>query len=67
MIGRYCQLDGAGERLMQGAFDRLGLTGRSHDRILRMARTIADLEGSEHIEASHLAEAIQFRSSGILK
>ena len=67
MIGRYCQLDDAGERLMQGAFDRLGLTGRSHDRILRMARTIADLEGSEHIEASHLAEAIQFRSSGILK
>ena len=52
---------------MQGAFDRLGLTGRSHDRILRMARTIADLEGSEHIEAPHLAEAIQFRSSGILK
>ena len=67
MIGRYCQLDDAGERLMQGAFDRLGLTGRSHDRILRMARTIADLEGSEHIEASHLAEAIQFRSSSILK
>ena len=67
MIGRYCQLDDAGERLMQGAFDRLGLTGRSHDRILRMARTIADLEGSEHIEAPHLAEAIQFRSSGILK
>ena len=67
MIGRYCQLDDAGERLMQGAFDRLGLTGRSHDRILRMARTIADLEGSERIEASHLAEAIQFRSSGILK
>ena len=67
MIGRYCQLDDAGERLMQGAFDRLGLTGRSHDRILRMARTIADLEGSEHIEASHLAEAIQFRGSGILK
>ena len=67
MIGRYCQLDDAGERLMQGAFDRLGLTGRSHDRILRMARTIADLEGSERIEAPHLAEAIQFRSSGILK
>ena len=67
MIGRYCQLDDAGERLMQSAFDRLGLTGRSHDRILRMARTIADLEGSERIEASHLAEAIQFRSSGILK
>ena len=67
MIGQYCQLDEAGERVMQGAFDRLGLTGRSHDRILRMARTIADLEGSEDIEAPHLAEAIQYRSSSILK
>ncbi len=67
MIGRYCQLDDAGEKLMQGAFDRLGLTGRSHDRILRMARTIADLEGAEAIEAPHLAEAIQYRSSSILK
>ena len=67
MIGRYCRLDDAGEKLMQGAFDRLGLTGRSHDRILRMARTIADLEGAETIEAPHLAEAIQYRSSSILK
>ena len=67
MVGRYCALDEAGDRLMKGAFDRLGLTGRSHDRILRMARTIADLEGAESISAAHLAEAIQFRSSGILK
>ena len=67
MIGQYCRLDDAGEKLMQGAFDRLGLTGRSHDRILRMARTIADLEGAEAIEAPHLAEAIQYRSSSILK
>ena len=67
MVGRYCALDEAGDRLMKGAFDRLGLTGRSHDRILRMARTIADLEGAEDISAAHLAEAIQFRSSGILK
>ena len=67
MVGRYCALDEAGEKLMQGAFERLGLTGRSHDRILRMARTIADLEGAEDISAAHLAEAIQFRSSGILK
>ena len=67
MIGQYCALDEAGEKLMRGAFDRLGLTGRSHDRILRMARTIADLDGAEHIDASHLAEAIQYRSNNILK
>ncbi len=67
MIGQFCQLDEAGERLMQSAFDRMGLTGRSHDRILRMARTIADLEGSENILPQHLAEAIQYRSNNILK
>ena len=67
MIGKYCALDAAGDKLMRGAFERLGLTGRSHDRILRMARTIADLEGCENIEAAHLAEAIQYRSNSILK
>ena len=67
MIGQYCALDEAGDKLMKGAFDRLGLTGRSHDRILRMARTIADLEGCEQIEAGHLAEAIQYRSNNVLK
>lgn len=67
MIGEFCALDEPGERLMQNAFDRMGLTGRSHDRILRMARTIADLEGSECISAAHLAEAIQYRSNNILK
>lgn len=67
MIGRFCALDDAGETLMKNAFDRLGLTGRSHDRILRMARTIADLDGSETITSAHLAEAIQYRSNNILK
>lgn len=67
MIGRFCVLDAAGETLMKNAFDRLGLTGRAHDRILRLARTIADLDHSDTIESTHLAEAIQYRSSSILK
>ena len=67
MIAKFCQLDAMGEKLMKDAFDRLGLTGRSHDRILRMARTIADLAGAENIAAHHLAEAIQYRSNALLK
>ncbi len=67
MVGRFCKLDTAGEKLLKSAFDRLGLTARSHDRLLRVARTIADLEGAENIEASHLAEAIQYRNTDTLK
>ena len=58
----FCALDNEGEALMRAAFDTMPLSARSHDRILRVARTIADLEGSERIEAAHLAEAIQYRT-----
>ena len=67
MVGEFCRLDAAGEKILKGAFDRLGLTARSHDRLLRVARTIADLEGCENIEAGHLAEAIQYRNTDILR
>jgi len=66
-IAEFCPLDAAGEKMMKNAFERMGLTARSHDRILRVARTIADLDGAEHIEAMHLAEAIQYRNTDILK
>ena len=67
MVGTYCKLDDAGERLLRSAFDRMGLTARSHDRILRVARTIADLEGAADIAPEHLAEAVQYRYTSILK
>ncbi|MDR1116915.1 MAG: YifB family Mg chelatase-like AAA ATPase [Oscillospiraceae bacterium] len=61
MIGEYCKLDETGSRLMKNAFDKLNLTARSYDRILRLALTIADLDMSDGVEASHIAEALQYR------
>ena len=66
-IAQFCALDEAGDRLMESAFARMGLTARSHDRILRVARTIADLDGAESIGPQHLAEAIQYRNTDILR
>ena len=59
---RFCQLDEESEKLLRQVFEQLHLSARSHDRILKVARTIADLAGSEHIQAEHLAEAVQMRT-----
>lgn len=61
-LNTYCLLTDDCEELMRQAFDSMGLTARSYDRILRVARTIADLEGEEDISAEHIAEAIQYRT-----
>jgi magnesium chelatase family protein len=61
-IKKYCQLDDTGEHLLAGAVRQLGLSARAYHRILKVARTIADLDHQEHIAPHHLLEAIQYRS-----
>ncbi|MGE4354443.1 MAG: YifB family Mg chelatase-like AAA ATPase [Oscillospiraceae bacterium] len=61
-LAKYCVMDDACTELLRLAFSRMSLTARSYDRILRVARTIADLAGSERIAAGHIAEAIQYRT-----
>ena len=60
-VRRHVVLDAAGRSFLAAVVDRLGVTGRGHDRLLRVARTIADLSGSSSVEPAHLAEASQFR------
>lgn len=60
-VRRFCPLDGAGQRLMQAAMRQLHLSARAYHRVLKLARTIADLAGADAIGPAHLAEAIQYR------
>ena len=62
LVKKYCKLSAECEKVLEQAFAKLNLTARAHDRILKVARTIADLDGSENIELSHLIEAINYRS-----
>jgi magnesium chelatase family protein len=61
-LRRHCALDTAGRTLLDTAFERLGFSARALDRVLKVARTIADLAGEEAIRSAHVAEAIQYRS-----
>ncbi len=63
LLQEHCVLDEQANALMKRAFDKMGLTARSYTKILRVARTIADMAGSETIDAAHLAEAIQYRTT----
>jgi magnesium chelatase family protein len=62
LIRKQCALDDAGERTLEMAVRRMGLSARAHDRILKVARTIADLDHSDSVSSKHLAEAVQYRS-----
>ena len=61
-LRQFCRLDDGAQQLLQAAYDRMGLSGRSYDRLLRVARTIADLAGEDVIGADAVAEAIQYRN-----
>ena len=62
MCEKYCVLSRDANSMLRAAFDSMGMSGRAYNRVLKVARTIADLGGSERIEAEHIAEAIQYRS-----
>lgn len=61
-LDSFCKIDDAGRNILKNAMDRMGLSARAYDRILKVARTIADIDNSLLIGTNHLAEAIQFRS-----
>ena len=61
-IRKHCELDAQSEEMLERAMSRQGLSARAHDRILKVSRTIADIEGSENIEPGHISEAINYRS-----
>ncbi len=61
-VRKFCSLDEASQNLLKSVFDRLRLSARAYDRVLKIARTIADLEAVKHIKTAHLAEALQYRS-----
>jgi magnesium chelatase family protein len=65
-IRKFCVLDESGQALMQSAMNQMQLSARAYHRVLKLARTIADLAGSETIQPTHLAEALQYRPRNLM-
>jgi magnesium chelatase family protein len=61
-IKKHCKIDDASCNILESAIDKLGLSARAYNRILKIARTIADLDGESHIRVDHISEAVQYRS-----
>lgn len=66
-LREVCAIGGDAEALLSRAIDRMGLSGRGHDRVLRVARTVADISGEKDIQVEHLAEALNYRRSSLLE
>jgi magnesium chelatase family protein len=62
LIRSHCRIDSQSEKMLENAMRRLGLSARAYDRILKVSRTIADLEGAESIDSNHVSEAVGYRS-----
>jgi magnesium chelatase family protein len=62
LIRNYCVIDRESKSLLENVITRLGLSARAYDRILKVSRTLADMEGAERIDSTHVSEAIQYRT-----
>ena len=62
LLRKVCRLSPDADRLLKNAFEKMGLSARAYDRVLKVSRTIADLDGSDRIEAAHVSEAVQYRN-----
>ena len=61
LVAKYCPLDSSGKELLRNAYEKLGISARAYEKVIKVARTIADIEGEENIRDFHIAEALGYR------